>query len=439
MPDALNLHCHCISLDEAALMRHLDAAMEREASLPQILAGREHLFAHYPVFANRAQWDAMRAVVAAAHEVMALPAYRDEALAGMTWPDQHTLSAMMAFDFHPEPGGAKLIEINTNAGGAYLAALLGESQRACCAEVDALMASPASVAEAIALWHEDFANEWRLARPGQVLRRILIVDDKPEQQFLYPEFLLFRNLFRRHGIACEIAAVAELRFDGNKLIHDGEPVDLVYNRCTDFSLEDPAHAALREACQQDRVVLTPSPRHHALFADKRQLVRLSDQQYLEHIGASAAARQVLAQHVPRARLVTAADADALWAARKRYFFKPYAGYASRGAYRGEGITRKVWSEIVASGRYIAQEYAAPPTRRSSPDGDAAPLKFDLRCVSYGASIRLLNARVYQGQTTNLRTASGGLASVFVLREPQPGSADAYLGVGSAVSPNQTTA
>ena len=31
MPDALNETCHCISLDEEALVRHFDAALLREA------------------------------------------------------------------------------------------------------------------------------------------------------------------------------------------------------------------------------------------------------------------------------------------------------------------------------------------------------------------------------------------------------------------------
>mgnify|MGYP003379044556 CR=1 FL=1 len=104
---------------------------------------------------------------------------------------------------------------------------------------------------------------------------------------------------------------------------------------------------------QDAVVLTPSPRHHALYADKRHLVRLADEAWLQRIGVPAAARRVLAAHVPKARLVAATDAEQLWSERKRYFFKPFAGYASRGAYRGDRLTKRVWSEIIASGNYIA--------------------------------------------------------------------------------------
>jgi len=48
MPDVLNETCHCISLDEDALVRHFDAALVRDGGLPQLLVGREHLFAPTP-------------------------------------------------------------------------------------------------------------------------------------------------------------------------------------------------------------------------------------------------------------------------------------------------------------------------------------------------------------------------------------------------------
>jgi hypothetical protein len=51
-------------------------------------------------------------------------------------------------------------------------------------------------------------------------------------------------------------------------------IDLVYNRLTDFALEAPANAALREAWLTDAALITPHPRAHALYADKRNLVAL---------------------------------------------------------------------------------------------------------------------------------------------------------------------
>jgi hypothetical protein len=58
----------------------------------------------------------------------------------------------------------------------------------------------------------------------------------------------------------------------------------------------------------------------------------------------------------------------------------------------------------------------PSERQLVVDGKKLSLKLDIRCVSYKGKIKQLSARLYQGQTTNLRTLGGGLATVF----PTPG-------------------
>ncbi len=46
--------------------------------------------------------------------------------------------------------------------------------------------------------------------------------------------------------------------------------------------------------------------------------------------------------------------------------------------------------------------------------EPAPLKSDVRCYVYDGKIQLVAARLYQGQTTNFRTAGGGFALVRVV-------------------------
>ena len=111
-------------------------------------------------------------------------------------------------------------------------------------------------------------------------------------------------------------------------------------------------------------------------------------------------------------MVTAANADELWSARKRYFFKPAGGHGGKAVYRGDKMTRGVW-EAVRQGGYIAQELAVPSERRIRIDGEIKALKLDVRLYTYGGSPLLPAARVYQGQTTNFRTPGGGFAPVFV--------------------------
>ena len=51
------------------------------------------------------------------------------------------------------------------------------------------------------------------------LRSIAIVDENPEQQYLYPEFLLFQRLFRRHGLQAVIADPSEFTLRDGVLWH----------------------------------------------------------------------------------------------------------------------------------------------------------------------------------------------------------------------------
>ena len=189
-----------------------------------------------------------------------------------------------------------------------------------------------------------------------------------------------------------------------------------YNRLTDFYLESESSKVLNAAYQQDAAVLTPHPQAHALYADKRNLVLWSDPQALAALGVPSATREVLLAGVPRTVAVDGANAEELWAARRRLFFKPFAGYGSRAAYRGDKVTQRVWSEIVAGG-YVAQALVAPGERRLEAAADK-PLKFDLREYVYDGRIQWSAARLYQGQTTNFRTPGSGFAPCTRARSRQ---------------------
>ncbi len=261
-----------------------------------------------------------------------------------------------------------------------------------------------------AVW-EMFLAEWTLQGRAGKPRSIAIVDDRPQEQYLFPEFLLAQRFFERHGLKAWIVDPGELRFAGGRLLHCGEPVDIVYNRLVDFSLNVPGHEALRDAYTAGAVVLTQNPRNHALFADKRNLTLLSDPAAVGGLKITPDQRQSLAA-VPRTSMVTADNADALWSARKRYFFKPAGGHGGKLVYRGDKMTRGVWEEV-RQGGYIAQELAAPTERRIKIDGEIKSLKLDVRLYTYRGFPLLTAARVYQGQTTNFRTPGGGFAPVFI--------------------------
>lgn len=412
--DDLNRACRCISIDPEELARQFVRAGTAAGLDQEELRAHPQLFAQVPVFVGRAHVERMQAVVAAVEAVVALPGWRDLALRdapAIARQPEPTRGVFFGYDFHIGAEGPQLIEINTNAGGALLNTLLAQAQRACCEDVAPLRRGPHEPGSLEDVFLAMFAEEWRLARGGRPLRRIAIVDDAPEAQFLYLEFLLFQALFERAGIEAVITAPEALSFKGGALRHAGRPVDLVYNRLTDFYLEAPAHAALRDAYESDAVVVTPHPAAHALYAHKLGLVRLSDPALLRSIGADEATVATLEAGVPRTLRVDPADAEALWRDRKRYFFKPVSGYGSKAAYRGDKLTRGTFAEILQR-PYVAQRLVPPSERDVEVDAAVVPLKLDLRAYTYAGRLQLLAARLYHGQTTNFRTAGGGFAPVY---------------------------
>jgi hypothetical protein len=161
------------------------------------------------------------------------------------------------------------------------------------------------------------------------------------------------------------------------------------------------------------VVVTPSPRAHALLANKRHLVTLSDRDALTRLGVDAPTASTLVRHIPRAELVADGTRERLWSERKRYFFKPLRGYGSKAAYRGDKLTQKTWESMSAT-EYIAQELVKPSERMVLVDGRLTPLKLDVRAYVDDQHVLLFTSRLYQGQTTNFRTQGGGFAAVVRL-------------------------
>ena len=157
-------------------------------------------------------------------------------------------------------------------------------------------------------------------------------------------------------------------------------------------------------------MVTPNPHNHALLADKRNLVLLSDAAALEAWGLPPQLRSHLAG-VPRTVPVTPDNAESLWQSRKNLFFKPAGGHGGKAVYRGDKVTKTVWAEI-ARGGYVAQTFAAPGERMIRLDGAPQARKVDVRLYAYDGQILSMAARLYQGQTTNFRTPGGGFAPVF---------------------------
>lgn len=414
--DSLNHGCICRTLDAQHLREQLESDPGLAGLAQNIAQTRPNLFSSTVVFLSSSTFEAIVATVAAIERVIALPAYQAAALARAPDIAQHKFGpagVCMGYDFHVNADGPRLIEINTNAGGALLNAVLARAQKACCESMSQALATHNSLDTLEQTFFDMFRAEWRAQRGEQPLRSLVIVDDAPQAQYLAPEFELYRHMFVQRGISASIADPRELEWRNGNLWHDNRVVDMVYNRLTDFYLAEPAHQALRDAYTAGAAVVTPHPHAHALLADKRNLITLSDDDLLAAWGVAATDRQQLASAVPPTQLVTLQRADALWTQRRQFFFKPVAGYGAKAVYRGDKLTRRVWDEILA-GEFIAQTLVPPGQRMVVVDGVQTDLKFDVRAYTYAGQVQLLAARTYRGQTTNFRTPGGGFSPVIVV-------------------------
>jgi hypothetical protein len=189
-------------------------------------------------------------------------------------------------------------------------------------------------------------------------------------------------------------------------------VDLIYNRLTDFSLKLKKHQHLKESAE----VITPAPIHHVLYANKKNLSHLTDSDYLRSLSLSETEISQLLRMIPLTRTVDKRDEKNLWDHRKHLFFKPADGFGSKATYRGDKLTKRVWGEIL-EGDYVVQGLIPPGHRAIA--GRQGPLKADIRAYTYDGQILLLAARLYEGQTTNFRTAGGGFSPVFVISRKEP--------------------
>ena len=97
-----------------------------------IFAERVTLFSNAVIYVTEASIARQREIISAIESVIKIPAYQQRVLAyapdsAKFIPQAH--SVFFGYDFHQTPEGPKLIEINTNAGGALLNAMVFRIQK----------------------------------------------------------------------------------------------------------------------------------------------------------------------------------------------------------------------------------------------------------------------------------------------------------------------
>lgn len=317
-------------------------------------------------------------------------------------PGHH--GVMMGYDFHLTPAGPRLIEINTNAGGFSLA--LRSRQQADRAD-DALEPATRPLARLLHI----FARETGLFRgtPPVKPARVVILDENPVGEFLYPEMAALAELFQRWGVPALVAAPGELEMSAAGVFHAGARVELVYNRHCDFYLEAPHLSGLRAAYLAGTVCLTPNPRVYGLLGDKQRLILLSDRARLQELGLPQADVETVLAMVPETRLLGAVDLEQAWSARKHWVFKPANQFGGRGVLTGEKVSRQRFNTLDPTTTLIQKHI--PPSVVPCIHGN---MKADVRLFVYQDLTFLVGIRLYRGQVTNFREPGSGYGPVRLI-------------------------
>ena len=414
LANRLNQECYCITLDRKALNTSLQDQLVETRNEPIAAEQLDTLFSTTPIFVPKAEIETMVRVVESIESAAELPSYQQQVL---SWAPEIAafnpgpIGALMGYDFHLGSDGPQLIEVNTNAGGAFLNVLLARAQKRCCNPSEQSAATSHMLEGFETAIFDMFKQEWQRQSAVAMPNRIAIVDNDPKSQFMFLEFQLVRQLLQAKGIDTVILDPSELEYVDGALMAHGQKVDMVYNRLVDFAFEEPDHALLKQAYLDGAVVVTPNPHVHAMLANKQNLTLLSDPQTLRVWGLNEAAVGYLERSIPKTRVVSRDDAAELWRTRRDLFFKPVSGYGSKGVYRGSKLTRRVFENILDED-YIAQTFVPATERALKIDDTVTTRKVDIRLYTYGGQLLLPAARVYQGQTTNFRTPGGGFAPVF---------------------------
>lgn len=353
----------------------------------------EQLICPFPVRIPAKSLAQIRAFVKAAFTLRMNPAYLQELepeLRNRALVPTKNHSLFCSYDFHLRQNGTPaLIEVNTNASFYGLSFPL-----------HAAMKLPTLTGPEVL--RADILREVRDAtgKANEPLN-VVITDENPAGQRLYAEFLFYKKLFESWGWSCAIRDIGDLPDD----------VDWVYNRHTDFFLETSATKKLRAFYLSGKVCVSPNPTEYLLLADKQRMIDWNQPGALEKWNVPEADREIIRAILPRARDLTAANADEIWRDRKGFFFKAKRSFGSKQSYKGASVSRRMFDELVPH-EIIAQEYVHPSEVTFPEVADLGAYKYDLRIYVDRDEVRGAVARVFQGQVTNTRTPFGGFSPVI---------------------------
>ena len=243
--------------------------------------------------------------------------------------------------------------------------------------------------------------------------RVAVVDfqDVPTQ----PEFVLFRQRFLAHGIPCTVADPRALEWDGQRLRHEGQTIEVVYRRLLVRDILDRPDAcrALLEAYRAGAVCMVNSLRTPLLHG--KALFALLHSPSLQRTLTRAQQRMVR-DCIPFTSLATDAARDEAALDRERWVLKPIHGHGGQGVVLGHEVDQANWeAALQRADRHILQ-HRVPEHRALFPDArDGYALKdclVDLDPFLVRGRLTGFLCRISEGALANV-AAGAGQVPVYV--------------------------
>jgi len=321
-----------------------------------------------------------------------------------------------AWDFHLPPGDRwQLIEFNDNGSGFIFAAIINALYYETAGlEREKRIAPPVNL-PVFKQRIRDFVEREARAFFGEWPEGVCLILDDPEslqQGKFRRELQLLCDLLCEGGWRAEAGCPAEIRWDGRRLLFNGQAVTFIINRSTDFFWQSEDFAALRMAYQAGGVYVAPNPFSYATRSDKRLMEWLSLPDWDKELEIEPAERQILSDHVPETHLVRTDNLADLAERKQEFVFKPLHGYAGRGLLDSAAVGRARLRRLVTHGEgYVAQRRVA----KRCLEVDGEPLWTDLRVWAYRGEIFHLSGRASRRPERLDLTPPGGWVPTYASR------------------------
>ncbi len=250
----------------------------------------------------------------------------------------------------------------------------------------------------------------------------------------YNEFVLWVDYFRARGLDARIVDPRETELQGNRLVADGEAIDLIYKRVLISELVErggPNHPVIRAV--QSGAVCMVNPFRCKLLHKKASLAVLSDERNVELFSSDE--RQAIDAHIPWTRVVAERKTrhedrqvdlmPFIIDQRERLVLKPNDAYGGAGIVLGWEVDAATWEQAVRvalTEPFVVQERVPIPSEPfpSVVDGrvvladrilDSAPFAYQ------GTHVEGCMTRLSTAALVNVTAGGGSQTPTFVV-EPR---------------------